>query len=100
MMKLKPKLFTLLLATCLISLQAFGQNAVQKAKIAGKTNVVELRQMQQKLGKDYQANYAKALRIAKAKGWPVEKKLDNGKVVSLYGVDQFEKPVYVISNNL
>lgn len=100
MMKLRPKLLTLLLATCLISLQAFGQNAVQKAKIVSKSNVVELRQLQQKLGKSYQANYAKALRMAKAKGWPVEKKLDNGSIVFLYGVNQFEKPIYVTSTNL
>mgnify|MGYP006209223489 CR=1 FL=1 len=67
-MKLKPKLFTILLAVCLCSLQAFGQNAVQRANITSKNKVVELKQLQQKFKRSYQLNYAKALRLAKIKG--------------------------------
>src|SRR5690606_19787960 len=90
----------LLLATCLFSLPACGQNATQRAKIVSSTKVGALQQLQERHGGQYQRNFAKALRLAKAKGWPVEKKQDNGSLVYLYGVNEFEQPLYVSSTNL
>ena len=100
MMKLKPKLLITLLSVCLLSFQAFGQTAAQKAKIIGKNSAVELQQLQQRLSSKYQLNHAKALKLAREKGWPIQKRLDNGSLLFLYGIDRFEQPIYVSSTNL
>lgn len=63
------------------------------------TNVRALNEATLNLKIKTSANYAKALAMAKEKGWSLGYTTAEGTKVKLMGVDFFNKPLYFISNN-
>jgi hypothetical protein len=64
-----------------------------------RANVKELGQIAVAAEKDYKANRAKAIQLAKSKGWVVEKAFSDGSYISLQGVDAKGMPIYYITYN-
>lgn len=64
-----------------------------------RTNKKELDRFAAAAAKDYKANKAKALEVAKKKGWLVEKTFSDGRRISLQGIDSQGMPIYYITDN-
>ena len=77
---------------------AFGQTKQEKQEIISKTNVKALQEFAKKKKKEYEANYAKALKMAKEKGWIIRKETGKG-LMELQGVTEKGKPIYYITHN-
>ena len=86
-----------LLSVILLS-TSYSQTLEEKERIAGQTNVLELKAMAEKSRADYQANKALALQLAKEKGWVIRKEFDGG-FYELQGVTEDGKPLYYTTFN-
>ncbi len=47
----------------------------------------------------YKANYQKAVKMAKQKGWALENDLGNGRIMRLQGIDETGEPVYLMTES-
>ncbi|MBC5774397.1 S8 family serine peptidase [Pontibacter sp. KCTC 32443] len=63
------------------------------------TNKLELERFSVAAAKDYKANRAKALELAKKHGWVIEKTSSDGRHISLQGIDSKGMPIYYITDN-
>ena len=64
-----------------------------------RTNLKRLDKIATAAAKDYKANRAKALKLAKAQGWVIEKAYPDGSRISLQGLDSQGMPIYYITYN-
>lgn len=71
----------------------------QQGLTPDRTNTQALRRIATDAARDYQANRAKALELARKYGWIIEKEYKDGTVISLQGVDATGWPVYYITYN-
>jgi len=62
-------------------------------------NKKELSRFASAAAKDYKANKAKALKLAKKHDWVIEKTFSDGRHISLQGVDSNGMPIYFITDN-
>ncbi len=81
----------------LIVVGIFGLTGMVSAQTF--TNVQALRQATIRLKIAYDANYAKALSLAKKNGWPLTITTKEKRIGVLVGVDDFNLPKYYITNN-
>ncbi|WP_162427929.1 S8 family serine peptidase [Pontibacter pudoricolor] len=69
----------------------------QRAEVP--TNKQELTKFASAAAKDYKANRAKALELAKQNSWIIEKTYSDGRHISLQGLDSKGMPIYYITYN-
>jgi len=86
-----------LLITCFLLVfvgRAFGQlvltNDVQKK---------QLNDLSTQLNNSFTITHARALTLAKSQGWPINRKLPNGGLLSLQGLNDLGFPSYLITHN-
>ncbi|MHA6249477.1 S8 family serine peptidase [Pontibacter sp. CAU 1760] len=85
-----------LLALWLISAApALAQRSITPLR----ANTQVLQQIAVSAEKDYKANRAKALALAKQYGWVIEQTMEDGTFISLQGVDVKGLPIYYITYN-
>jgi hypothetical protein len=80
-----------------ISLATTTSALAQQTEV--RTNLKKLDKIATAAAKDYKANRAKALKIAKAQGWVIEKAYPDGSRISLQGLDSQGMPIYYITYN-
>lgn len=97
-MEMKRIILSALLFLSFLGIRA--QNKEEIKAIQSKTNVEALRRMSRHFELEEKANYAKALKYAKDKGWPIEDIADNGSTRFLKGITEDLKPIYSESLNL
>ncbi|CAM3824572.1 S8 family serine peptidase [Pontibacter korlensis] len=79
---------------------ATGTTALaQRSLTPTRANTQELQRIATAASKDYEANRAKAVELAKKYGWVIEKEFKDGRVISLQGLDATGLPVYYITYN-
>lgn len=90
-----------LLLSLLVSLTTIvmGQTKAQKQKIIEATNVNVLQEIAEKADNAFKANKAKALIMAKEKGWVIQEEKD-GRFYELVGVSEDGQPLYYTTFNV
>lgn len=71
----------------------------QHNSLTPKANTKALQRIATSAEKDYKANRARALELARARGWVIEKKYKDGSFISLQGLDAKGMPIYYITYN-
>ncbi|GHA63278.1 hypothetical protein GCM10007389_14680 [Pontibacter akesuensis] len=71
----------------------------QRGLTPTRANTKELQRIATSAEKEYRANRAKALELAKARGWVIEKTYKDGTFISLQGIDATGLPIYYITYN-
>ncbi|MER2997259.1 S8 family serine peptidase [Pontibacter populi] len=80
-----------------ISLATTTSAIAQQTQV--RTNFKKLDKIASAASKDYKANRAKALKLAQAQGWVIEKAYPDGTRISLQGLDSQGMPIYYITYN-
>jgi hypothetical protein len=98
-MKRKLNLGLILLFCLGLFFNSYGQTKEEKAKILKQTKVEYLLDYAKEKSKKYQANKAKAIELAKEKGWIISKQIEGGGYMELQGVTEDGRPLYYITHN-
>lgn len=85
---------------CSIIVQAQSNTAEAYKDVIANTNSSELLKLSKKFDQEAKASKAKALKLAKEKGWVIKKEFPNGNAIELQGVDEFGSPIYYQTNNV
>jgi hypothetical protein len=88
---------TMMKKNVLTLLCVFVFAAVSQAQVATNERFFKQAAVEFKLNAD--ANYAKAMVLAKRHNWPLSFTARNGNLAVLVGVDAFDQPKYYITNN-
>ncbi|NDI98384.1 S8 family serine peptidase [Flavobacterium sp. LaA7.5] len=91
------KLFVLALALG-SSLTAFAQTPEERAEIVKNYDLQKNEELYQKLKRQEDESYKRALELAEIKGWPLEMKKE-GYTSILVGVTEDEQPIYIMPYN-
>lgn len=79
---------------------ATGTTALaQRGSTPMRANTKALQRIATSAEKDYKTNRAKALELARARGWVIEKSYKDGTHISLQGLDAAGLPIYYITYN-
>jgi hypothetical protein len=78
---------------------SYGQTKEEKAKILKQTKSDYLLDFAKEKSEKYNKNKAKALELAKEKGWVVSKQIEGGNFMELQGVTEDGRPLYYITHN-
>ena len=82
----------------MLSLSSYAQTEKEKEQILKATQVNTLLKISEQLEVKNTANRQKALKLAKEKGWIIQKETGQG-FMELQGVSENGKPLYYITNN-
>jgi hypothetical protein len=78
---------------------SYGQTKEEKAKILKQTKSDYLLDFAKEKSERYNKNKAKALELAKEKGWIISKQIEGGNFMELQGVTEDGRPLYYITHN-
>jgi Subtilase family/Secretion system C-terminal sorting domain len=98
-MKRKLNLVFTLLFCLGLFFNAYSQTKEEKAKIIEKTRVDYLLDFAKEKSEKYKLNKAKALELAKEKGWIISKQIKGGNFMELQGVTEDGRPLYYFTHN-
>lgn len=98
MKKNNVRLFALALAFS-GSISAFAQTPEQRAEIVKHYDQKKNQELYERLKKQEDESYEKALQLAEEKGWPLEMEKENGVKSILVGVTKNNDPVYIMPYN-
>jgi hypothetical protein len=87
------------LLTLVMVLSATVFSLAQRSELYNDTQQKKLTALSSELDIKQKANYQKALKIVKLKGWAVETDLGNGRIMRLKGLDETGQPSYLMTES-
>lgn len=98
--------FVIIILAFLASVQLFAQqpnldslSEIANKKILAQIDTVKLNKIADRWHQEFITNYAKAVEIAKEKNLVIDTVLEDGTVISLYGIGEFGELKYAKTNN-
>ena len=76
-----------------------GVAAQQQKPLYSSQRLTDIQSLHREFDKKYTDNYEKTLKLAKQNGWQIFRRLSNGRVLMLAGVNENNHPIYVGSDN-
>jgi len=84
----------------LASLFSYSQTDAERKEITSNYNQAKLEELKQQYSAKFQANYDKAVKLAKINNWPLKTVDKNGNLNMLVGVHDSGEPIYLSEENL